>query len=114
VDYFKDAGIGAVSLSPIYKSSNVDFGYDVTNFKDVDSTLGTLEDFDNLHEKLKEHGKSNKQVLLIAYFFCILYIRSRSSLISSPVKLSFSTCSTFITTLTLHIHFSLKYFQLLL
>lgn len=41
-------GIDAIWLSPFYPSPQADFGYDVSNYCDVDSAYGTLEDFDNL------------------------------------------------------------------
>jgi len=44
------AGLGAqaVWLSPIYPSPNADFGYDVSDFCDVEPAFGTLEDLDAL------------------------------------------------------------------
>lgn len=41
-------GIDAIWLSPFYPSPQVDFGYDVSNFCDVDPDYGTLDDFDKL------------------------------------------------------------------
>ena len=38
----------AIWLSPFYPSPNADFGYDVTDYTDVDPAYGTLEDFDEL------------------------------------------------------------------
>jgi hypothetical protein len=64
----KDAGVGAVWLSPIYKSPMADFGYDITNFTEIDPIFGTLDDFDTLKNRAKELGKVNNQVLLITYF----------------------------------------------
>jgi alpha-glucosidase len=40
--------IKAVWLSPIYKSPMKDFGYDISDFKDIDPIFGTLEDFKSL------------------------------------------------------------------
>ncbi len=41
-------GVDALWLSPFYRSPMVDFGYDVSDYCDVDPTFGTLEDFDRL------------------------------------------------------------------
>ena len=41
-------GIDAVWLSPFYPSPMVDFGYDVSDYCDVDPLFGTLDDFDGL------------------------------------------------------------------
>ncbi|PSN52222.1 Maltase 1 [Blattella germanica] len=54
LDHLADAGVGAVWLSPIYKSPMADFGYDIANFTDVDPIFGNLEDFDNLQARAKE------------------------------------------------------------
>jgi len=48
IDYLADLGIDAIWLSPIYPSPDVDFGYDVSNYVDVDPHYGTLEEFDTL------------------------------------------------------------------
>jgi len=50
LDYLKQLGIDAIWLSPIYPSPDVDFGYDVSDYCDVDPKYGTLEDFDRLVE----------------------------------------------------------------
>ncbi|RAZ92913.1 alpha-glucosidase [Mesorhizobium hawassense] len=41
-------GADAVWLSPFFKSPMADMGYDVSDYRDVDPTFGTLEDFDAL------------------------------------------------------------------
>lgn len=54
--YVRDLGVGAVWLSPFYRSPQADFGYDVSDYRDVDPQFGTLEDFDALASKAKELG----------------------------------------------------------
>ncbi|XP_067013714.2 maltase A1 [Anabrus simplex] len=56
LDYIKETGIGAVWISPIYKSPMVDFGYDISDFRDIDPVYGTMEDFISLKDKMKELG----------------------------------------------------------
>jgi Alpha amylase, catalytic domain len=46
VDYPKWLGVDAIWLSPINPSPNRDFGYDVSDYMDVDPSLGTLGDLD--------------------------------------------------------------------
>ncbi|HEX2980468.1 MAG TPA: alpha-amylase family glycosyl hydrolase, partial [Anaerolineaceae bacterium] len=48
LDYIADLGIDAIWLSPIYPSPDADFGYDVSNYVDIDPRFGTLADFDEL------------------------------------------------------------------
>lgn len=55
--YLKSLGIGVVWLSPILKSPMVDFGYDVSNFREIDPTFGTMDDFDNLVRRARKLGK---------------------------------------------------------
>ncbi len=44
-------GIDAIWLSPIFTSPMRDFGYDISNYTDIDPMFGTLEDFDALVER---------------------------------------------------------------
>lgn len=46
--HFKDAGVDAIWLSPVYKSPKVDQGYDISDFKEIDEEYGSLVDFDML------------------------------------------------------------------
>ena len=44
----RSLGIDAIWLSPFYRSPMADFGYDVSDYRDVDPTFGDLADFDRL------------------------------------------------------------------
>jgi alpha-glucosidase len=48
LDYLVWLGVDAVWLSPIYPSPMADFGYDVSDYCDVDPRFGTLAEFDAL------------------------------------------------------------------
>lgn len=56
IDYLAALGIEAVWMSPFYPSPLADGGYDVADYRDVDSRLGTLEDFDTLLTALHARG----------------------------------------------------------
>ena len=56
LDYLARLGVGAVWLSPFYPSPQADFGYDVSDYRDVDPMYGTLEDFDRLAARAHELG----------------------------------------------------------
>ena len=56
VDHLAALGVDAVWLSPFYPSPQVDAGYDVSDYFDVASELGTLEDFDALVRDLHAAG----------------------------------------------------------
>nr|XP_036225275.1 maltase 2 isoform X2 [Bactrocera oleae] len=46
--YLAETGIQAVWLSPIFKSPMVDFGYDISDFKEIHSEYGTMKDMEML------------------------------------------------------------------
>lgn len=54
--HLANAGVTAAWLSPIYASPQVDAGYDISNFTDIDKDYGTLADFDELVVKAKSLG----------------------------------------------------------
>lgn len=56
LEHIADIGADALWLSPIYTSPQVDFGYDIANFTDIDPVYGTLSDFDKLVAKAKSLG----------------------------------------------------------
>src|SRR5206468_12775445 len=48
LDYIASLGVDIVWLSPFFTSPMKDFGYDVSDYCDVDPLFGTLADFDAL------------------------------------------------------------------
>ena len=46
--YLQDLGIDAIWLTPCFPSPQVDFGYDVSDYQDIDPMYGTLADFDQM------------------------------------------------------------------
>ncbi|RYV01363.1 alpha-glucosidase [Shewanella sp. OPT22] len=46
--YIVSLGVDAIWLSPFFTSPMKDFGYDVSDYTDVDPTFGTLQDFKDL------------------------------------------------------------------
>lgn len=56
LEHFVTSGVGAIWLSPINRSPMVDFGYDISDFKDVDKIFGTITDFENLLARAKKLG----------------------------------------------------------
>lgn len=49
-------GVDAIWISPFFRSPMLDFGYDVSDYRDVDPMFGTLGDFDALVERAHELG----------------------------------------------------------
>ncbi|CAD6229896.1 GSCOCG00006628001-RA-CDS [Cotesia congregata] len=54
LDYLKDIGVETICLNPIFLSPLIDFGYDISNYTDIDPIYGDLEDFDQLIEEAHE------------------------------------------------------------
>lgn len=52
--YLKSLGVTGTWLSPIFTSPMADFGYDISDFKNISSVFGTLADFDNLVVRCNE------------------------------------------------------------
>ena len=51
LDYIESLGVDAVWISPFFKSPMKDYGYDVSDYRDIDPLFGTLEDCDRLIEE---------------------------------------------------------------
>jgi alpha-glucosidase len=60
LDYLKDLGVDALWLSPVFPSPMHDFGYDITDYKDIDPLFGTLNDAKKL---IKEAHKRDIRIL---------------------------------------------------
>jgi oligo-1,6-glucosidase len=54
--YLADMGIGAIWMGPIFRSPQVDNGYDISDYRDVDPMFGTLEDLDRLISAAHDAG----------------------------------------------------------
>ena len=50
IDYLKRLGVEYIWISPFFKSPQKDFGYDVSNYREVDPIFGTNNDLKNLIE----------------------------------------------------------------
>jgi len=56
LDYIAGLGVDAIWLSPFFTSPMADFGYDVSDYEDVDPMFGTLADFDTMVSKAHDLG----------------------------------------------------------
>ena len=66
LDYLNDGtekslGIDAIWLSPIYPSPNKDFGYDISDYRDIDPLYGSMDDFKVL---LREAHDRNIRIVM--------------------------------------------------
>jgi len=61
LDYLKDLGVDAIWITPCFPSPQVDFGYDVSDYRAIAPEYGTMADFDEL---MAEAKKRNIRILL--------------------------------------------------
>ena len=56
LDYLQALGVDAVWIAPCFPSPQVDFGYDVSDYENIDPMYGTLADFDRLQKLGSDRG----------------------------------------------------------
>jgi len=56
IGYIASLGVDAIWISPFFTSPMKDFGYDVSDYTNVDPMFGTLGDFDHLVNVAHDHG----------------------------------------------------------
>ena len=58
LDYLAELGIDGIWLSPVCLSPQVDNGYDVSDYRAIDPSVGTMEDMETLIREAKNRGIS--------------------------------------------------------
>ena len=48
LDTLKEFGVGIIWLSPVYKSPDIDNGYDISDYRDINPKFGTMADMEHL------------------------------------------------------------------
>ena len=61
LDYLKELGIDVIWICPMYKSPSDDNGYDISDYQDIMSDFGTMDDFNEL---LSEIHKRNMKIII--------------------------------------------------
>jgi len=59
IDYIDDLGVDAVWLNPVYESPQVDYGYDVSDYRSVHDEYGTMGDLGELLDGLRARCKAH-------------------------------------------------------
>ena len=54
LDELKALGIGIIWLSPVYKSPDIDNGYDISDYRDINPKFGTMADMEQLFAEAKK------------------------------------------------------------
>ena len=58
LDYLETLGIDGIWLSPVCRSPQVDNGYDISDYRAIDPSVGTMEDMETLIREAKARGIS--------------------------------------------------------
>lgn len=56
LEHFSELGVDFIWLSPIYCSPNTDYGYDISDYYQINPEFGTMEDFDTLLAACKKRN----------------------------------------------------------
>ena len=56
VDYLAALGVGALWLTPVYRSPMKDNGYDISDYYDIDPSFGTMDDMERLIDEAGRRG----------------------------------------------------------
>jgi len=56
LDYLEELGVDGIWITPFYPSPQVDFGYDISDYRGIDPQYGTMADFDRLVAEAKKHN----------------------------------------------------------
>ncbi len=55
LDYLERLGVDAIWLSPVCRSPQDDNGYDISDYQDIDSMFGSIEDMERLIREAEKH-----------------------------------------------------------
>ena len=61
LDYIQDLGVETIWISPFFESPQTDYGYDISNFREIAPEYGDMNDFNIL---LKEIHDRNMKIVL--------------------------------------------------
>jgi alpha-glucosidase len=56
MEYLKWLGVDAIWIAPCFPSPQVDFGYDVSDYENIDPIYGTMDDFTRMEKQGKANG----------------------------------------------------------
>jgi len=61
LDELSDLGVGIIWLSPVYPSPNADYGYDISDYYDINPEYGTMADMEQL---IKEANRRDIKIIM--------------------------------------------------
>ena len=63
LDYLQTLGIDAIWITPMYVSPQIDNGYDIADYRNIDPSYGTMADF----EQLRGNGRTKHSNIICIY-----------------------------------------------
>jgi len=79
LDYLQGLGVDAIWIAPMFPSPQVDFGYDVADYENIDPQYGTLADFGHLLAEARQRSVLRVDVLVVGYVVAEVHLRDRKS-----------------------------------
>ncbi|MDO4806650.1 MAG: alpha-glucosidase [Coriobacteriales bacterium] len=81
LDYLQKLGVGAMWITPCYKSPMVDNGYDVQDYYNIDPSFGSMDNMNELIARGREHGIRVVMDLVFNHTSeeCAWFVESRAS-----------------------------------
>ena len=70
LDYIKQLGADVIWLNPVYKTANIDGGYDISDYQSINPDLGTMSDFDALVTEAHQRGLKIMMDLVVNHTSC--------------------------------------------
>lgn len=65
LDYLKELGVDGLWITPMYVSPQIDNGYDIANYREIDPSYGTMADFEQL---IKEAHQRDIKIVMDMVF----------------------------------------------
>lgn len=56
LDYLQQLGVDGIWITPMYVSPQIDNGYDIANYREIDPSYGTMADFEELIEQAHQRN----------------------------------------------------------
>mgnify|MGYP000802710324 FL=1 len=73
LDYIASLNVDGIWFSPLYPSPNADYGYDISDYKNIHPDFGNLEVFKRVLDGAHERGMRVFMDLVVNHSSCLLY-----------------------------------------
>jgi hypothetical protein len=95
LNYLKDLGVDAIWITPCFPSPQVDFGYDVSDYENIDPICGTLDDFTRLAIPLPGFRVQNGELYVARVHGVVVVVTSKSHAVACRALADFIDGASF-------------------